>query len=158
MSNERSRTFDVLGNVIRFLAYPEETEGKYCVMECIVPKGAGAPPNMHAGEMEAFYVLDGEIAFLVDGKDILARKGTFIAVPDGALHAFSGISEQSRLLILNAPGVMHENFFTSIGTALPEDATQPLPPTGPPDISALIKKASTLGMTILPPEGSGQHV
>jgi quercetin dioxygenase-like cupin family protein len=152
MGDGRSRTFDVLGNVIKFLAYPDETEGKYCVMECIVPKGAGAPPNMHAGEMETFYVLDGEVAFHVDGEDILAKTGTFLNVPDGAVHAFSGVAQQSRLLILNAPGDMHEKFFTDIGVELPEGATQPLPPSGPPDVAALVAKASSLGMTILAPD------
>ena len=154
MGNARPRTYDVLGNVIKFLAYPDETDGKYCVMECIVPKGAGAPPNKHAGEMETFYVLDGEVAFHVDGEDILAQKGAFLTVPDGAVHAFSGVSEQSRLLILNAPGVMHEKFFTGVGTELPEGTTQPLPPSGPPDVPALVAKASSLGMTILAPDGA----
>ena len=154
MKNERSRTYDVLGNVVRFLAYPDETEGKYCVMECIVPKGAGAPPNMHPGEMETFYVLDGEVAFNVDGEEILAQKGTFLNVPDGAVHAFSGVADQSRLLILNAPGVMHQKFFTDIGVELPEGATQPFPPSGPPDLPALVVKASSLGMTILAPDAA----
>jgi quercetin dioxygenase-like cupin family protein len=154
MNDERHRTYDVLGNVIKFLAYPDETEGKYCVMECIVPKGAGAPPNTHAGEMETFYVLDGEVAFHVDGQDILAKEGTFLNVPDGAIHAFSGVSEQSRLLIFNAPGLMHEEFFTDIGVKLPEGTTQPLPPSGPPDIPALVAKASNLGMTILAPDAA----
>lgn len=152
MGDLRSRTYDVLGNVIKFLAYPDETEGKYCVMECIVPKGAGAPPNMHAGEMETFYVLDGEVAFHIAGEDVIATKGTFLNVPDGAVHAFSGVAEQSRLLIFNAPGDMHEKFFTEIGVALPEGATRPLPPSGPPDIPALVAKASRLGMTILAPD------
>lgn len=152
MNVQRHRTYDVLGNVVKFLAYPDETDGKYCVIECIVPKGAGAPPNMHAGEMEAFYVLDGEVAFHVDGEDIVAKKGTFLTVPDGAIHAFSGVSEEAKLLIVNAPGVMHERFFTSVGSELPEGATRPLPPSGPPDIPALVAKASSLGMTILAPE------
>lgn len=154
MTSNRHRTYDVLGTVVKFLAFPEETEGKYCVAECIVPKGAGAPPNMHPGEMETFYVLEGEIAFHVDGEDIKAQPGDFLTVPDGAVHAFKGMAEQSRVLVLNAPGNMHDQFFTGIGTALPEGATEPAPPSGPPDVPALVAKASSLGMTILAPEGA----
>lgn len=154
MTTERHRTYDVLGNLIRFLAYPEETEGKYSIVEAVVPKGLGAPPNTHAGEMESFYVLDGEIGFHVDGKDTVGRAGDFVVVPDGAVHAFSGIADRSRVLIVNAPGVIHDKFFTGIGTELPEDATDPPPPSGPPDVPALVAKAAALGMTILAPENA----
>ncbi len=154
MEHERPRTFDVLGNVIRFLAFQDETDGKYCMMECIVPKGAGAPPNKHPGEMETFYVLDGEIGFHVDGQDSVAKAGDCLVVPDGAIHAFSGISERSRVLIINAPGHLHEKFFTEIGTELAEGATEPAPPSGPPDVPALVAMASSMGMTILTPEGA----
>ncbi len=152
MSDARHRTFDVLGNVVNFLAFPDETEGKYCLMECVVPKGAGAPPNMHPGEMETFYVLEGEVGFHVDGRDVIAKPGDCLVVPDGGVHAFSGVAERSKILIVNAPGNMHEKFFTEIGVALPKGSTEPAPPSGPPDVPALVAKAAALGMTILAPE------
>ncbi len=154
MANVRHRTYDVLGNVVKFHAFPEETDGKYCITEAIVPKGVGAPPNKHPGEMETFYILEGELAFMVDGKEFVARAGDFLNVPDGAVHAFSGVAERSRVLITNAPGTMHDKFFTTVGTELPEGATEPAPPSGPPDVPALVALASSLGMTILTPEGA----
>ncbi len=152
MTDQRPRTYDVLGNVLKFHAFPEEVKGKYCLVEAIVPKGVGAPPNHHAGETEAFFVLEGEIGFMVNGEEFVARSGDFVPIPDGAVHAFSGISDRARVLILNAPGTMHDEFFTGVGTALPEGATDPLPPEGPPDVPALVAFAAEKGMTILVPE------
>ncbi|NNE78654.1 MAG: cupin domain-containing protein [Silicimonas sp.] len=152
MAEERPRTYDVLGNVLRFLTFPSEVDGKFCLVEAIVPEGMGAPPNHHAGETEAFYVLDGEVGFHVDGRDFVARAGDHIAIPDGAVHAFKGIARTSRLLILNAPGEMHDAFFTGVGRPMPEGSTEPLPPEGPPDVEALLAFAASKGMTVLNPE------
>ncbi len=154
MTAQRPRTYDVLGNVLKFHAFPEEVGGKYCLVEAIVGKGVGAPPNHHAGETEAFYVLDGEVGFMVNGEEFVAKAGDHVAIPDGAVHAFSGIAERSRMLILNAPGQMHDDFFTGVGKPLPEGATEPLPPEGPPDVPALVAFAERTGMTILVPEGA----
>ncbi len=145
------RKYDVLNILMTFHAFPDEVEGKYCLVECIVPVGAGAPPNHHAGETEAFFILEGEVAFMIDGQDKLARAGDFIPVPDGALHAFEAIGHApARMLILNAPGHMHAAFFTGIGKVLPEDQTT-LPTPSEPDISAVLMKARETGMTILAP-------
>lgn len=152
MTEPRPRTYDVLGNVLTFLAFPEEVQGKYCLVEAIVPKGAGAPPNKHAGETEAFYILEGEVGFMVNGIEFVAHAGDHVAVPDGAVHAFSGLSERARMLILNAPGTMHDAFFTGVGTPLPDGATEPLPPEGPPDVPALMAFAADQGMTIVAPD------
>lgn len=152
MAENRPRTYDVLGNVLKFHAFPEEVQNKYCLVEAIVPKGRGAPPNHHAGETEAFFMLEGEIAFHVDGREILARAGDHVAIPDGAVHAFAAVSETARVLILNAPGQMHDDFFTGVGQVLPEGATEPLPPSGPPDIPALVAFAAAKGMTVLAPD------
>ncbi|MDQ7261907.1 cupin domain-containing protein [Paracoccus sp. PS-1] len=146
-----ARKYNVLNILMSFHAFPDEVQGKYCLVECIVPVGAGAPPNHHAGETEAFYILDGEVAFLIDGKERLARSGDFVPIPDGAVHAFKAVgAAPARLLILNAPGRMHQQFFTSIGEALPEDFIG-LPAPKEPDLPAILASAAAAGMTILPP-------
>ena len=86
---ERHRTYEVLGILMTFHAYPEDVDGKYCLVEAVVPPGCGAPPNSHAGETEAFHVLDGTFDFMVDGSVIQAKAGDHIRIPDGAVHAFS---------------------------------------------------------------------
>ncbi len=148
---DRPRKYDVLNILLQFHAFPGEVDGKYCLVEATVPVGAGAPPNHHAGETEAFFVLDGQIGFMVDGREFLAGPGDYVPIPDGAPHAFQAVGDRpARVLILNAPGHMHEAFFTGIGTALPSDQTD-LPQPSEPDIPAVMAKAQETGMTILVP-------
>lgn len=149
--SDRARKYNVLNILMNFHAFPNEVEGKYCLVECTVPVGAGAPPNHHAGETEAFYVLDGQIGFMIEGEERLAKAGDFVPIPDGAVHAFQAVGESpARVLILNAPGQMHEAFFTGVGQALPDNQAD-LPTPTEPDIAAVVAKAQETGMTIMPP-------
>lgn len=148
----RPRTYNVLNILTKFHAFPGEVDNKFCLVECTVPVGAGAPPNHHAGETEGFFVLDGQIMFMIDGQEHAAGPGDYVAIPDGAVHAFQAIGDSpARVLVLNAPGNMHEAFFTGLGTVLPDDQTE-LPASAEPDIGAVLKVASEVGMTILGPQ------
>lgn len=148
---ERPRTFDVLNILMKFHAFPDEVMDKYCLVECLVPVGGGAPPNHHAGETEAFFILDGEVAFRIGETEKVARAGDHVPIPDGAVHAFQAVGDRpARLLILNAPGHMHEAFFTGIGTPLRESTTD-LPEPTAPDLPAVLASAKAAGMTIIAP-------
>jgi len=70
-----SRTIAVVGDVYRFLATGEDTNGKYALWEAIVPPGGGPPPHVHSREEEGFYVLEGEITFTVNGERAWRRRG-----------------------------------------------------------------------------------
>ena len=54
------RTIAVVGDVYRFLATSEDTNGQYALWEAIVTPGGGPPPHVHSREEEGFYVLEGE--------------------------------------------------------------------------------------------------
>ena len=82
------RTIAVVGDVYRFLATGEETNGRYAVWEAIVPPGGGPPPHVHSREEEGFYVLEGEITFTIDGKRLVATTGMFANMPVGTPHSF----------------------------------------------------------------------
>ena len=90
---ERHRTYEVLGILMTFHAFPEDVDGKYCLVEAVVPPGCGAPPNHHAGETEAFHVLEGRFQFMLNGDTFEAGPGDHIRIPDGAVHAFSAIGD-----------------------------------------------------------------
>ena len=148
----RPRTYNVLNILTKFHAFPSEVDGKFCLVECTVPVGAGAPPNHHAGETEGFFILDGQIMFVINGEERRAGPGDYVAIPDGAVHAFQAIGDSpARVLVLNAPGHMHEAFFTGLGSVLPDDQTE-LPSPGEPDIDVVLKVAGEVGMTIVGPQ------
>ena len=47
------RRIGIVGDVYRFLATGEETDGKYATFEALVPPGSGPPPHIHSREEES---------------------------------------------------------------------------------------------------------
>ena len=152
IANDRPRTFSALNTLIRFHAFPEETGGKFCLIEATVPVGAGAPPHSHAGETEAFFVLEGQVRFLMGAigpKEIIAEVGDFVSIPDGALHSFVVTGEApARLMVINAPGNAHAAFFTTVGEVVPDHVTEPLPPIAP-NMAVVGAAAELAGITLV---------
>lgn len=95
--------FDLLGVGIRFVCGADETGRAWSLMENIVPKHTGAPPHYHPWD-EAYYVVEGEVDFTVDGRSERVRAGDFIYAPADVVHAYSGVSDEpARLLIFDVP-------------------------------------------------------
>src|SRR3990172_10252416 len=88
------RTIAVVGDVYRFLATGEETNGKYAMWEAIVPPGGGPPPHIHSREEESFFILEGEITFQVGDEQIVAKTGTFANMPVGSQHSFKNTTDK----------------------------------------------------------------
>src|SRR5881392_3657951 len=106
------RTIAVVGDVYRFLATGEDTNGKYALWEAIVPPGGGPPPHVHSREEEGFYVLEGEITFQIGGERVVAGVGTFANMPVGTPHSFKNESKRlARMLISVAPAGLERMFF-----------------------------------------------
>jgi quercetin dioxygenase-like cupin family protein len=62
-------------------------------------------PHYHADHSDAFYVLEGELEFRIDGRTVRAGAGTLVAAPRGAVHAFPvAIGSRARFLNLHTPG------------------------------------------------------
>lgn len=147
------RHYDVFGLLLSFRVLPAEVGDRFALIEAVVPPGLGAPPNAHAGESEVFRVVSGDFMFMVDGRQIPAQAGDTIVVPDGAPHAFRCTSDApGRLLIVNAPGQMHVDFFRGVGRPLADDSTLPPPPSGAPDMARILQVARDTGLTLLPPD------
>ncbi|MEZ6106660.1 MAG: cupin domain-containing protein [Pirellulaceae bacterium] len=85
----------IVGDVYRFLATGEETDGKYSTWEAIVPPGGGPPPHIHRREEESFIVLEGEVTFWADGRRFTVGPGGFVGLPVGSLHCFKNEIEST---------------------------------------------------------------
>ena len=141
------RTVAVVGDVYRFLATGEETNGKYALWETIVPPGGGPPPHVHSREEEGFYILEGEITFMIDGRPLVAIAGMFANMPVGTPHSFKNESNKpAKMLISVAPAGLEQMFF-EVGVPLPEGSTTALPPTKE-EIDKLMAIAPRYGVDI----------
>jgi quercetin dioxygenase-like cupin family protein len=141
------RTIAVVGDVYRFLATGEDTNGKYALWEAIVPPGGGPPPHVHSREEEGFYILDGEITFTIDGKPVIATSGMFANMPVGTPHSFKNESGRpAKMLISVAPAGLEKMFF-EVGVPVPQGATTASPPTKE-EIEKLLAIAPRYGIEI----------
>ena len=141
------RTIAVVGDVYRFLATGEDTNGKYAMWEAIVPPGGGPPPHVHSPEEEGFYVLDGEVTVHIGDKRVVATAGMFANMPVGTPHSFKNESSKpAKMLISVAPAGLEQMFF-EVGVPLAEGATTALPPTKE-EIEKLLAIAPRYGVEI----------
>lgn len=104
---------------------PEGGDG-FAVIEYTGTAGLPGPPlHVHHTFEEAWYVLEGEVEFTVEGRGARGRAGTFVLIPRGVPHTFAvagaraarwvGIFSPARFL-----GMLEE-----LGAVVPTD--------GPPD-------------------------
>jgi quercetin dioxygenase-like cupin family protein len=85
------------------------------------PSTAGPPLHLHRTWDEAFYVLEGEITFLVDGDKHVAPAGSCVFVPRGVLHTFwNATSHQARQLTFFTPAGI-EDYFDALTVVLRND-------------------------------------
>jgi quercetin dioxygenase-like cupin family protein len=69
-------------------------------------------PHVHDDHVDAFYVLEGIVAFTLGDDVVHAEPGTFVAVPPGTLHGFrNGGPERARILNFHAPDAGFTDFI-----------------------------------------------
>jgi len=91
------------GNV-EFLARSADTPRFNLGVITIQPNREGPGPHVHGSEDDAFYMLEGELTFTVDGEEVVAGPGTFVLVPPGVEHAFANRGAAvARLVNVHAP-------------------------------------------------------
>jgi quercetin dioxygenase-like cupin family protein len=64
------------------------------------PGWEGVGPHTHDDHVDSFYVLEGEVEFLLGERTIRGGPATYVAVPQGVLHGFRNAGS-GRIRILN---------------------------------------------------------
>jgi len=91
-----------VGNV-EFLARTADTE-RFNLGIITFAAGRELEAHVHADEDDAFYILDGEITFVVSGQELRAPAGTFVLIPPGVEHGFRNDTvHDARILNIHAP-------------------------------------------------------
>jgi quercetin dioxygenase-like cupin family protein len=140
------RTIAVVGDIYRFLATGDETDGKYAMWEAIVPPGGGPPPHVHSREEESFLILEGEITFTVGGERIVATAGTFANMPVGSLHSFKNVTDKTARMIISVAPAGLEKMFLEVG--VPAKLGDAPPPPSQAEIEKLLVVAPRYGIEI----------
>ena len=92
------------GDTLTWKAGEADTDGHFSVHERSAPPGSRSTPHVHHELIEAFYMLDGECAFIIGERTVRGGAGTFVLAPKGTLHCWSVIGDTPvRMLVFFAP-------------------------------------------------------
>src|ERR1700761_5222566 len=116
----------VAGGTYTILVSGEQTAGRYCLVDMLVPAGGGPPPHRHDFE-EKFTLLEGELEFTFRGQSLTVRAGSTVNVPANAPHAFKNVSGATAHMLCMCTPAGQDEFFLAVGIPL-ESRTSP-PPT-----------------------------
>lgn len=102
----------------------DQTDGKYALIDMLVPPGGGPPPHRHDFE-EMFHVLEGELELTFRGRKHVLSTGETLNVPARSPHFFHNSSDrQARVLcMITPPGL--EEYFSRWGVPLPTRTALP---------------------------------
>jgi quercetin dioxygenase-like cupin family protein len=142
------------GDTYTILLTGEDTAGRYCLIDMLVPPGGGPPRHRHDFE-EMFSVIEGEIEVTFRGAKWLLRVGETANIPANAPHEFHNVSQRpARLLCICSPAGQ-EGFFMAAGAPVASRTTPPPKLDGPAQ-ARLKAKIETLApqyrTELLPPE------
>jgi len=133
------------------------------------PGGVAPPLHLHARHAECFFVLEGELTFRLEDRELRASAGTWVHVPPEVVHTFCVTGDSpARFLDIHVPGSRFGDFVRGLQTARNENELrevraafdqQPAPEyaTGDPGLVILrrVGGASGVGSTEPPRSGGG---
>ncbi|HEY1910513.1 MAG TPA: cupin domain-containing protein [Vicinamibacterales bacterium] len=145
INTQQDATFQFFGCPTVIRSTGETTDNHFFLMESLdMPPGLASPYHVHHNEDEAFYVLEGELAVVVDGKWLTAGPGTYVYGPRNLAHGFKVVgTKPARMLLLCAPAGF-ERFVRDL--RMPLDAVP-----APPDVEQLVATAAKYNIDILGP-------
>lgn len=140
------RMIETSGDICSFMAIGEETDNTYALMESIISPGGGPPPHIQHRNEEGFLIVEGEIVFTLDGKELpVAVVGDFVNVPKGVVHTFKNKTDKpARILVVMSPSV-EEYYLLEVGHPI-TDINAPLPPTTPADVEKYLTVCAKYGI------------
>ena len=134
------------------LAQNQTEEGAYSLLHLTANPGFETPYHLHHAEDEAFYVLEGGVTVVHDGKTIEAGTGSYIFLERGVPHGFRNPRDTTaRLLIHAIPGgrVGFVGMMLELATVLTD--RHHLPAATPPDLKKLTAACERNGISVLGP-------
>jgi mannose-6-phosphate isomerase-like protein (cupin superfamily) len=131
----------------------EQTDGRYTLIDMLVPAG-GPPPHRHDFE-EMFFMLEGELDVTFRDEVHHIGPGQSINIPANAPHGFRVASARPARFLCFCLPAGQEEFFKLVGEVLPSRTTPPTPPT--PEVLSqrrelMLANAARFHSEFLPPK------
>lgn len=114
MGRENAEIIRPFGNEMKVMLPATRTGGTCSVLFADLKTGEGAPSHLHREYDEYFFVVDGTISLVVDGKERTIVPGTLAFTPRGAIHSFKNIGASiASMLEWTVPGG-NEAYFRAV--------------------------------------------
>jgi mannose-6-phosphate isomerase-like protein (cupin superfamily) len=152
LAHNEGEAFWLLGMLETVKIGKTDTEGRFGLLEILVPEGHGSPWHVHPEEDEWFYVLDGAITIWVGDTKLELTSGGFAFGPKGVPHTFYGSAPVTRALVGFSP-MQFEGFLRTVGHPAPSHELPPNHDGPPPDLAKLAPIAERNGFIIMGPPG-----
>jgi mannose-6-phosphate isomerase-like protein (cupin superfamily) len=110
-----SRAWWFLGT-LAVLRNPQGAPQTPAVIELTVPSGGSPPLHFHEDLDDAFLVMEGEVVVRSGKETVVARRGTYVVVPQGTEHTFRVTSRSPAKLLLVHGDKSFLDFIESVGT------------------------------------------
>jgi quercetin dioxygenase-like cupin family protein len=136
------RHVSVAGGTYTILVTGAQTNGRYCLIDMLVPSGGGPPPHRHDFE-EMFTILEGEIELTFRGEVKRAAAGSTVNIPANAPHFFRNVSDRPARLLCMCTPAGQEEFFMSVGDPV-EGRTAPPPALSKDEQAERVRRAKAL--------------
>ena len=101
----------------------EESGGLLSMIEDNLTADFVLPLHKHAEHAETFFIVDGVVEFIIEGRKLEAKKGDTIHVPPNTRHAVRCL-QPAKMLTLFQPGGL-ENLFAAYELMSAEDLGDP---------------------------------
>jgi quercetin dioxygenase-like cupin family protein len=129
----------VLGDRVLLKFTSPDTNGLFTLTEQFNAPGTGIPLHRHTREDETFWVLEGQVEFVVADTTTIVEPGGVIYAPRGVAHSFRAVSAMpSRMLVHIAPAGME---------TMLEELSQL--PDGPPDFGQVAAICTRYGIAFV---------
>lgn len=132
-----------LGALLTFKALGNETNGQFWALEGLADRNLAIPLHAHSREDELWFVLEGQIRFIISGEEKIGGPGAFVFIPRHVPHTFQVLSETARWFGVGTPAGLDQWFLDTSEPAA--SLTLPPPPTTPPDVELLIASLMRYG-------------
>ena len=145
-----ARSFPMGPDPVVVLLEGVATGGAFSIVEAQLSPGIpGPPPHVHRdGLAETWYVLEGDLEFLVGDDTIRVSRGGFAHIPPDTIHTFSNVG--------NTPARWIGIFSPATGLDMLEELAPAFANPGPPDLDLMGRVFGKYRVEVVgaaPPEG-----
>jgi mannose-6-phosphate isomerase-like protein (cupin superfamily) len=84
----------------------------------VAPNVPTPPPHIHHTHEEGFYVLEGELEFIIGNETMRAGKGTYVTMPIGVPHTFSNPGSAPARFLNTFTPPQYINYFEELSSLM----------------------------------------